>query len=58
MRARRMRDHQIPAVAKNGQHVALNVLAGALTRQKVAGPSIMPTGGERIADDTGELAGY
>lgn len=55
--ARRVRHHQIPALIEDRQHITLNVVTGAFSWQKVAGPSIVATRLERIPHNSAELAG-
>src|SRR5690606_5006366 len=52
-----MRDHQVPPVVDDVQHVTLVVRSGALGRQQVAGPCIMALLDEGVANDARELAG-
>jgi len=51
-----MRDHHIPPVSQHFQHVALDVIAGALCWQQIATPGIVPARRERIANYPGKLA--
>ncbi len=53
----RMTDHQIPSVIEHVADIALIVLPRFVGRQEIATHRIVSTGGERIADGPGILAG-
>src|SRR6185312_14568841 len=55
VRAGRMTNHQVPAIANHIENVALVVQASHLSRQKVAAHGLMTLGNEGIPDDAREF---
>src|SRR5690606_9270570 len=58
VRARRMRDHQIPPHLEHAQHVALDVRPRRLGREEIARHRLMPASEEGIPYRAAELAGH